>query len=57
MEFHKNLISDFLKQTYYQSQHFINTKNGRIRRIMRHKILLDTGPLVAFLQPQDRFHI
>jgi predicted nucleic acid-binding protein len=23
---------------------------------MRNKILLDTGPLVAFLQPQDRFH-
>ncbi|MDJ0846290.1 type II toxin-antitoxin system VapC family toxin [Crocosphaera sp.] len=23
---------------------------------MRKKILLDTGPLVAFLQPQDRFH-
>ena len=25
-EFHKNLVSDFLKKTYYDSNHFINTK-------------------------------
>ncbi|MCD8519064.1 MAG: hypothetical protein LRY32_05970 [Flavobacterium sp.] len=25
-EFHKNLISDFLKNTYYSPNHFINTK-------------------------------
>ena len=25
-EFHKNLVSDFLKNTYYSSNHFINTK-------------------------------
>jgi hypothetical protein len=25
-EFHKNLISDFLKDTYYKQNHFINTK-------------------------------
>ncbi|MFM1998115.1 MAG: hypothetical protein RL204_62 [Bacteroidota bacterium] len=25
-EFHKNLVSDFLKKTYYEGQHFINTK-------------------------------
>lgn len=25
-EFHKNLISDFLKDTYYKNSHFINTK-------------------------------
>ena len=25
-EFHKNLLSDFLKDTYYKQQHFINTK-------------------------------
>lgn len=25
-EFHKNLISDFLKDTYYKQKHFINTK-------------------------------
>lgn len=25
-EFHKNLVSDFLKNTYYAPDHFINTK-------------------------------
>jgi hypothetical protein len=25
-EFHKNLVSDFLKNTYYKQNHFINTK-------------------------------
>jgi adenine-specific DNA-methyltransferase len=25
-EFHKNLVSDFLKKTYYEPKHFINTK-------------------------------
>jgi len=25
-EFHKNLVSDFLKKTYYEPHHFINTK-------------------------------
>ena len=25
-EFHKNLVSDFLKDTYYKQNHFINTK-------------------------------
>lgn len=25
-EFHKNLISDFLKDTYFKEAHFINTK-------------------------------
>jgi adenine-specific DNA-methyltransferase len=25
-EFHKNLVSDFLKETYYKPNHFINTK-------------------------------
>ncbi len=25
-EFHKNLVSDFLKKTYYEQNHFINTK-------------------------------
>ncbi|MBW4694613.1 MAG: hypothetical protein KME27_22925 [Lyngbya sp. HA4199-MV5] len=25
-EFHKNLVSDFLKKTYYSPNHFINTK-------------------------------
>ncbi|HEY9706470.1 MAG TPA: hypothetical protein V6C58_28815, partial [Allocoleopsis sp.] len=27
-EFHKNIIADFLKNTYYNPNHFINTKGG-----------------------------
>ncbi len=27
-EFHKNLVSDFLKRSYYHPQHFINTKGS-----------------------------
>jgi hypothetical protein len=26
-EFHKNLVSDFLKKTYYDPEYFINTKS------------------------------
>jgi adenine-specific DNA-methyltransferase len=28
-EFHKNLVSDFLKKTYYKEDHFINTKDTK----------------------------
>ena len=28
-EFHKNLLSDFLKDTYYKQNHFINTKDRK----------------------------
>lgn len=28
-EFHKNLVSDFLKRTYYHPNHFINTKGRK----------------------------
>ena len=27
-EFHKNLVSDFLKDTYYKQSHFVNTKGN-----------------------------
>jgi hypothetical protein len=27
-EFHKNLVADFLRRTYYQPRHFINTKDS-----------------------------
>jgi adenine-specific DNA-methyltransferase len=33
-EFHKNLVSDFLKKTYYDPNHFINT-NGRNDLVIR----------------------
>lgn len=35
-EFHKNLISDFLKDTYYKQNHFINTKS-------RNDLVIHTG--------------
>lgn len=35
-EFHKNLISDFLKNTYYSPNHFINTKG-------RNDLVIHTG--------------
>jgi adenine-specific DNA-methyltransferase len=36
-EFHKNLISDFLKDTYYKQHHFINTKG-------RNDLVIHNGP-------------
>ena len=36
-EFHKNLISDFLKDTYYKQNHFINTKG-------RNDLVICNGP-------------
>lgn len=35
-EFHKNLISEFLKETYYKGKHFINTK-GRNDLVIHNK--------------------
>ncbi len=36
-EFHKNLVSDFLKDTYYKQNHFINTKG-------RADLVIHNGP-------------
>ncbi len=36
-EFHKNLVSDFLKDTYYKLNHFINTKG-------RNDLVVHNGP-------------
>ena len=36
-EFHKNLVSDFLKKTYYDPAHFINTKG-------RNDLVIHNGP-------------
>jgi hypothetical protein len=36
-EFHKNLLSDFLKNTYYKQNHFINTKG-------RNDLVIHNGP-------------
>ncbi|MFN4286778.1 MAG: Eco57I restriction-modification methylase domain-containing protein [Lacibacter sp.] len=36
-EFHKNLVSDFLKKTYYDPHHFVNTKG-------RNDLVIHNGP-------------
>ena len=36
-EFHKNLVSDFLKDTYYKQHHFINTKG-------KNDLVIHNGP-------------
>jgi len=36
-EFHKNLVSDFLKDTYYKQNHFIHTKD-------RNDLVIHNGP-------------
>jgi hypothetical protein len=36
-EFHKNLVADFLKKTYYDPGHFINTKG-------RNDLVVHNGP-------------
>src|SRR5690554_3494809 len=36
-EFHKNLVSDFLKETYFKPSHFINTKG-------RSDLVIHNGP-------------
>src|SRR5690554_7035655 len=36
-EFHKNLVIDFLKKTYYDPNHFINTKG-------RNDLVIHNGP-------------
>ncbi|MFO7720221.1 MAG: hypothetical protein R6W85_07260 [Gillisia sp.] len=33
-EFHKNLVIDFLKKTYYETNHFINTVNAEIVQLV-----------------------
>ncbi len=39
-EFHKNLVTDFLKKTYYEPNHFINTKG-------RTDLVIHNGPIAS----------
>jgi adenine-specific DNA-methyltransferase len=47
-EFHKNLVSDFLKDTYYKQNHFINTK-GR-NDLVIHNCQRSKAPHITKLQ-------
>ena len=40
-EFHKNLVSDFLKKTYYEPNHYINTKGRNDLVIHNLEALID----------------
>lgn len=50
-EFHKNLVSDFLKKTYYEPNHFINTK-GR-NDLVIHNVNSTVGVIVEAKKPKN----
>ncbi|SDS06143.1 Eco57I restriction-modification methylase domain-containing protein [Gramella sp. MAR_2010_147] len=54
-EFHKNLISDFLKKTYYDPNHFINTK-GRNDLVIHNdkKANSSVGVIIEAKKPTNR---
>lgn len=54
-EFHKNLVSDFLKRTYYEPNHFINTK-GRNDLVIHNgdKAQTSVGVIIEAKKPTNR---
>lgn len=54
-EFHKNLVSDFLKRTYYDPNHFINTK-GRNDLVIHNgnKAKSTVGVIIEAKKPTNR---
>ncbi len=54
-EFHKNLVSDFLKKTYYDPNHFINTK-GRNDLVIHNgnKAKSTVGVIIEAKKPTNR---
>ncbi len=54
-EFHKNLVSDFLKKTYYEPNHFINTK-GRNDLVIHNGNKADTavGVIIEAKKPTNK---
>jgi len=54
-EFHKNLVSDFLKNTYYGANHFINTKGRNDLVIHNSNIAKSTvGVIVEAKKPTNK---
>ena len=51
-EFHKNLVSDFLKKTYYDSAYFINTK-GRKDLVIHNQLYGLTQEEIAIIENGD----
>ena len=54
-EFHKNLVSDFLKDTYYKNNHFINTK-GRNDLVIHNgnKAKSSVGVIIEAKKPTNK---
>src|SRR5690606_24841269 len=54
-EFHKNLVSDFLKKSYYDPAHFINTK-GRNDLVIHNgdKASSSVGVIIEAKKPTNR---
>ena len=54
-EFHKNLVTDFLKRTYYHPNHFINTK-GRTGLVIHNgnKAKTSVGVIIEAKKPTNR---
>ncbi|MEP6262523.1 MAG: TaqI-like C-terminal specificity domain-containing protein [Gillisia sp.] len=54
-EFHKNLVTDFLKKTYYEPHHFINTK-GRNDLVIHNgnKAKSPVGVIIEAKKPTNR---
>lgn len=54
-EFHKNLVSDFLKDTYYKQSHFINTK-GRNDLVIHngHNASTSVGVILEAKKPTNK---
>ena len=57
-EYHKNLISDFLKQTYYEGRHYINTKDRADLVIHNDKNRASTvGVIVETKRPTNKWEM
>ena len=57
-EYHKNLISDFLKDTYYKDDHFINTKERADLVIHNGKNRASTvGVIIETKRPSNRWEM
>ena len=54
-EFHKNLVSDFLKNTYYAGNHFINTK-GRNDLVIHNSVTASStvGVIIEAKSPSNK---
>ena len=54
-EFHKNLVTDFLKKTYYDVNHFINTK-GRNDLVIhnKEKVKSSVGVIIEAKKPTNK---